>query len=287
MEALQLCPPTAGIPASVPSSTNAPVVQKATTSHAGLSWKYMKSAPTDNLWWFGGETPAGFYTEAMLHASGYKDDTLLTWRIVQGADKVDFTGPPSSADVTIGSIKGSDHPDDIQIEVREGNSADAPSGSGTLTVHQPSLLKPILPEVDHPGCPPNSLCPRECLARWTDIQYQVVSNLGEIIENVPVNEKFPGPRTNDEPNDWIIPSAMSKPFFENVKGSFTDRWAYWCGHPHPVSPDNPTAYIGIDQIPHEFYVGSEKPGLGVRVQKHIAHRYLGYTRHEKITSPAP
>jgi hypothetical protein len=40
-------------------------------------------------------------------------------------------------------------------------------------------------------------------------------------------------------------------------------------------------------MPHEFYVGSDVPTHGVRVQTHTAHRYLGFARHEAITTPAP
>ena len=223
----------------------------------------------------------------MLHASGSSDPSQLSWRVIHSADKAAFVGPPSGENVVVESRKGSAQTDDILIEVREGMAVNSPAYIGKLTVRQPQSLNPILPEQDHAGCPPTPRCPNDCTAYWTEIKYEIVNNLRETVANAPINEKFPGPKTNDVENDWIIPSAVSKPYFKNEKGTFTDLWAYWCGKPLPVSPTHPTAYIGIDQIPHEFYGGSEKPGMGVRVQKHIAHRYLGYARHENITTPAP
>ncbi|HEY3861583.1 MAG TPA: hypothetical protein VGO59_06805 [Verrucomicrobiae bacterium] len=77
------------------------------------------------------------------------------------------------------------------------------------------------------------------------------------------------------------------PFWQNTNGTFVDNWFKYCGTPSPVAPATPTAGTGVDRIPHEFYAGSVTPAHGCRVQTHTAHRYLGFARHEGITSPAP
>ena len=126
-------------PATIPYPPSAPVIRKgAAPVKTGLSWMHMQSSPSDVLWWFNGETPAGFYTEAMLHASGYGDPSQLSWRVIHGADKVAFVGPPSGEIVVVESRKGSAQTDDILIEVREGMAVTPPLILGNSLCASPS-----------------------------------------------------------------------------------------------------------------------------------------------------
>jgi hypothetical protein len=122
---------------------------------------------------------------------------------------------------------------------------------------------------------------------WTEIRYRILDNMSGTIVGATVNENFPGAPTADQPNNWPNPAVFTTvPFWRNTNGKFVDNWFTSCGTPAPA-PGGPTAGTGVDRMPHEFYVGSDTPGRGVRVQRHTAHRYLGFARHEGITTPAP
>jgi hypothetical protein len=257
---------------------------------AGLSWSHVLRFAHDALWWFCGERPAGFSTTALLRATGFGDPTQLHWRITRGASKVAFAGAATGEEVTVRSTAGSTRADDVTIEVREGTGAGAPTFSGNLTVRKPHRLM-HRSDTDHAACPTwaATAC-GTCPAYWTEVNYRVVDNVGGTIVGATVNENFPGgtAKTNDQPNDWTSPAAfITVPFWRNTNGTFPDNWFKFCGTPSPVAPGAPGAGTGVDRIAHEFYVGSETPGRGCRVQTHTAHRYLGFTRHEGITSPAP
>lgn len=254
---------------------------------AGLSWSHVLQFPHDALWWFCGEHPSGFSTTARLRATGFSDPSLLSWRITLGGDKVAFRGAVTGEEVSVRSTAGSTRAGDVTIEVREGTGAGAPTFSGNLTVRRPHRLI-HRSDTDHGACPGWAACPAACPAYWTEIGYRVVDNVGGTIVGATVNENFPGAKTNDQATNWVSPAAfITTPFWENTNGTFIDNWFVFCGSPSPVAPGAANAATGVDQIPHEFYVGSTTPALGCRVQTHTAHRYLGFTRHENVTTPAP
>jgi hypothetical protein len=141
---------------------------------------------------------------------------------------------------------------------------------------------------DNDACPAWAGCSAACTAYWTTIDYRIVDNVSGTIVGATVNENFPGAKVNDQANNWGNPAAfITTPFWENTNGTFIDNWFISCGNPAPVAHAAANANTGVDRIPHEFYVGSKTPGRGVRVQTHTAHRYLGFARHENITTPAP
>ena len=299
-------PPDAGVPetapadagarapdAEAPAEAPAPAPAEAAPEEAPpaapppppLRWDHVKLHRWDALWWFCGERPAGFSTTARLRATGHTDPTALAWTITQGSDKVEFIGTPAGADVDIRSKAGSARLDDVKVEVREGATA---VYLGTLTVRKPHRL--IQRSVrDFNGCPPAfPACPAACPAHWTEIGYRVVDNVGGTVVGATVNENFPAAKVNDQPNDWVNPASFSSvPVWPNTDGTFIDFWSVWCGTPSPVAPGAAGAATSVDRLRHEFYVGSRVSGRGCRVQTHTAHRYLGHTRHEGITTPAP
>ncbi len=274
---------------ATPSETPAPAAEPAEAAPAAptLSWEFVKRHKWDALWWFNGEHPSGFSITARLRATGFGDATLLNWSIVRGSDKVAFQGAATGAEVTLESKKGSARLNDIDISVQEGTAAGAPSYTGQFTVRAPNRLI-HRSDTDHAACPPWGGCGAACTAYWTEIDYRIVDNVGGTIVGATVNENFPGAKTNDQANNWPNPAAFATvPFWENTNGTFVDNWFVACGNPAPVAPTAANANTGVDQLPHEFYVGSKTPAKGVRVQTHTAHRRLGFARHEGITTPAP
>jgi hypothetical protein len=277
--------PDASIPAPAPTPT--PPTTTPAAGAASLTWTHVLRHRFDALWFFCGEHPSGFSTTATLQASGHMDPTQLGWSIVQGSDKVGFTGAATGAQVDVESKKGSTRADDVEIEVREGVGPATPAYTGRLTVRKPHRL--ILRNTgDNGACPPWAGCAVACGQYWTTLDYRVVDNVGGTVVGATVNEHFPGAKANDQANNWVSPAAfITTPFWPNTNGTFIDNWFVSCGAPPPVAPGNALAGQGVDQIPHEFYVGSQTPGRGCIVQRHTAHRYRGRTRHENITSPVP
>jgi hypothetical protein len=273
---------------TTPVTAETPATTAEALAPPSLTWEYKKRHKWDALWWFNGEKPSGFSVTARLEASGYGDPANLDWQIVRGSDKVAFQGASTGENVILESKKGSSKKDDVEIQVREGTATDVPSYTGKFTVRTPHRLAPIS-TTDFNGCPSwASSCPSTCAAHWTEIKYRIFDNVSGTIVGATVNENFPSAKTDEQTNDWVSPASFSStPYWENTNGTFIDYWSVWCGTPAPVSPTDPGANTRVDKIPHEFYVGSKVAGKGVRVQKHNAHRYLGYTRHENITTPAP
>jgi hypothetical protein len=290
----------AEVPAEAPASDAATTSESSTTpgvdpmtgstateAQPTLSWEHDKRSAHDALWWFNGEHPRWISTDATLVASGYSDPYDLNWRIVKGADKVAFDDAPTGPAVTVRSTAGSRRADDVEIEVSEGTGADAVAYTGKLTVRMPYRL--ILRSVNDSATLPSWASAPAGVAGWyTTIDYRIVDNVGGTIVGATVNENFPGSKTNDQPNNWVNPASFSTtPSWPNTNGTFIDNWFVWGGTPTPVAPSAANANQSVDRMTHEFYVGSTVSGRGVRVQTHTAHRYLGYARHESITTPAP
>lgn len=287
-------PTTAPEPASTaPEPAAAANTETVTTTPAAataptLRWEHVKRHRWDALWFFCGEHPAGFSTDATLRAQGYSNPNNLQWFVRQGADKVyapdGFDGP----EITLHSSAGSRRRDDVHIEVRER----MPDGSttsylGRLTVRKPHRLRQEWTS-DHAACPAWAGCPAGCSAYWSELNYRILDNVGGTIVGATVNERFPGAKTNDQPNNWVNPAAfVTVPFWRNTRGIFTDNWFVSCGNPAPVAPGHGNAADRVDHMPHEFYVGSTTPGRGCRVQRHTAQRYRGFADHINIQSPAP
>jgi hypothetical protein len=238
--------------------------------------------PSDALWFFCGEHPSGFSTSGTLRSSGGTDPTKLTWSITGGADKVEFAGPATGAEVNVNSKKGSATTDDVSIKVQDG----AASHTGKLTVRKPHLL--LAREVIDQGSCPRWATGCTLPAFWSQLDYRIVDNVGGTIIGATVNENFPSAKVNDQANNWSSPADfISSPTWPNTDGTFVDDWAHWGGTPPSVTPTEPNAGEKVDHMAHEFFVGGPTPGKGCRVQKHTAQRFRGMARHEGIVSPAP
>ncbi|HUW53015.1 MAG TPA: hypothetical protein VMV99_06330 [Rhodanobacter sp.] len=241
----------------------------------------------DALWYFGGEHPRWFSTDTHLRASGFTDATQLRWRILHGADKVAFHGPATGAEVVLDSLEGSARANDVAVELKEGGGASAPAHVGHLTVRKPHHLVRE-GRTNHAACPTWGHCAAACPAWWDEFKYRIKDNVGGTIVGATVNENFPGAKTNDQPNNWPNPAAFATvPFWPDTNGTFVDNWFIACGNPPPLAMGVPNAGQSVDRLPHEFWVGSRTPAHGVRVQRHVAHRYRAFADHENVVSPAP
>lgn len=255
------------------------------------SWSAVGLQPRNSLWFFCGENPSEFSTSARLRTANFSNATNVNWSITHGADKVEFDGTPTGAEVRVKSKAGSTSRNDVRIEARQGTGSGAQAFTGSLTVRKPHSLEMVGSPNDQASCPPwDASCPGHPVW-WTQITYRLKDNMNDTLQSVDVNENFPSAKSNDIPNNWVDPSSFSTvPFWSSSKtsgGTFVDNWYVWGGMPSPVAPSDPGANTSVDRIPHEFYVGSQTSAHGCRVQTHTAHRYLGYARHEGITTPAP
>jgi hypothetical protein len=273
-------PPVAG------KSPDATTGAAPSTPPTPLSWTYVKKHKNDALWFFCGEHPSGFSTSGTLRAAGAGDPTKLDWRIVDGPDKVEFGGAATGPEVSVKSKAGSTKENDVTIEVIEGVGPAAPKFAGKLTVRRPHRLVASA-ATDHAACPGWAACPG-CSAYWSELPYRIFDNVSGTIVGATVNENFPSAKVNDQTNNWPSPAVFATvPFWANTNGTFVDNWFIGCGTPSPVAPGTPTAGQTVDHLAHEFYVGSQTPAKGCRVQAHTAQRFLGMARHINIRSPAP
>lgn len=258
-------------------------LQRCGKSQAGVG----ELGADNSLWYFGGETQAGFTTTARVRVQGYTNAADVRWQISRGADKVEFDGASTGAEVLVRGKAGSATAHDVQLDAAEGgtNLLHLP-----VTVRKPHKLETVGTPNDQGSCPAwvSGCHPPVWYTRMT---YRIKDNLNDTLSNVDVNEHFPGTKTDDVPNNWTSPAGFSTtPHWSPSStsgGTFVDNWFVSGGNPSPVAPTAPNAGSSVDRLPHEFYVGSATPANGCRVQSHTAHRYLGYARHEGITTPAP
>lgn len=278
--------PTAEPAATEAAATGETEAATGTPAAPALSWSPVLRHRWDALWFFCGEQPAGFSTRMTLRAAGAANPDRLEWFCREGADKIYAPGGWRGPEIELHSSAGSRRRDDVAIEVRDGAEDTAPSYTGRLTVRNPHRLVQRYTS-DHANCPGWGGCPAGVSAYWTEIGYRVVDNVGGTIVGATVNEHFPGAKTNDQPNNWPNPAAfVTTPFWANTNGTFVDNWFISGGNPSP-DPGGPNHAQAVDHMAHEFYVGSQTPGRGCRVQRHTAQRYRGYADHESIVTPAP
>ncbi len=268
------------VPAATPWSATT-----GTSTAPGLGWEHVKRHRSDALWYFCGEHPSGFSTSATLRARGYSDPAHVEWSVRQGADKVYAAGGYRGPEITVFSSAGSRRAGDVHIEVRE----QTPGGTATshvdhLTVRTPHRLAQ-LDTNDTPGCPPGG--PAGCTGFLSRIRYRILDNVGGTIVGATVNERFPGPAVDDQPNRWRASTVTSGSAWPNTDGTFVDNLYKCCGIPAPVGLSSPHYGDTVYHEPHEFYVGSTTPGRGCRVQRHTLQFFRGYADHEYIRSPAP
>lgn len=261
----------------------APATTTAASAATTLRWQHVKRHRWDALWFFCGEHPSGFSTTATLRAEGYTEPANVEWFVRSGSDKVYAPGGFNGAEITLHSSAGSQRPDDVQIEVQERRLGGAiASYLGRLTVRKPHRLR-MEGTSDNPSCPPGNPNP----GFWSQITYRILDNVSGTIIGATVNERFPGPAVNDQPNNWSGAAVVTASSWPGTNGTFTDNLFKCGGNPVPVLPGSRQWSDRVFHEPHEFYVGSTISGRGCRVQVHTLQFYRGFADHESIRSPAP
>lgn len=262
------------------ADTSEPTDSAATPS---LRWQHVKRHRWDALWFFCGEHPSGFSTTATLRAEGYTTPNNVEWFIREGADKVYAPGGFNGPEITLHSSAGSRRANDVQVEVQERSAGSTPTSYlGQLTVRKPHRLRRESTS-DHPACPPGNPSP----GFVSEITYRIFDNVSGTIIGATVNERFPGPVSNDQPNNWRGATVVTGSSWSNTDGTFTDNLLKCGGTPSPVAPASSQWSDKVFNEPHEFYVGSTISGRGCRVQRHTLQFYRGFADHENVRSPAP
>ena len=276
--------------ASEPRRAGDAAASETTTASEGagtLRWRHEKRHRWDALWFFCGERPSGFSTTATLRAEGYSDPDAVEWFVRQGADKVYAPDGFRGKTLTLHSSAGSVSPGDVHIEVQERLADGTVSSSlDYLTVRKPHRL---IQEstTDHASCPPWDPSPASCVSFWSEIRYRVVDNVGGTVVGATVNERFPGPAVDDQPNYWRGATVTAGGSWPNTNGTFVDNLYKCCGVPSPVTSSSASWGDKVYHEPQQFYVGSTVSGRGCRVQSHTLQFYRGFADHEGIRSPAP
>ena len=230
LPALETAPAQTG-PAE-PSAETTPPATAAPAAAGTLRWQFIPQHRWDALWYFCGEHPSGFSTTATLRAEGYTNPNNVEWFVRQGADKVYAPGGFTGPEIVLHSSEGSRRADDVQIEVQERQPGGGLSSyQGGLTVRKPYRLRQEWTS-DHTTCPDPSLVPSPAI--WSEIHYRIIDNVGGTIIGATVNERFPSPPVNDQPNNWSSAPTTSSQNWPNTNGTFTDN-LYMCGGtPPPV-----------------------------------------------------
>lgn len=263
----------ASVPQSQPMSDSAGATTAPITHFNGVS-----ISTSDDLWYFGGITPA-FYSTTVTLTAANNTGMNYTWTITQGANIVGFQGGGLATVTTMGntvslSSKGaSAAQNDIHLQV---SLAGVVVGTATMTVPTPRSLAHIK-DVD--------------LADGTygyasQIHYKILDQFGTTLpKRVPINEQWTTGVVNDfAGTDWrrgAAGGATIDPtdWYDLIQGEaagFT---------PAAQSPQSPLGNTAVEHWGQAWFVGSNQPGQGVRVQTNTLQKYRDHARHTGVVSP--
>jgi hypothetical protein len=228
-----------------------------------------------HLWWFNGETPAGYDTDPGITLTAYPTGHAYTWTIVTGGTEVKLSSPTANP-VQVASLMGSTAKKDVSITVQEAGGST--SNPFRLTVKQPKSLGPLA-TVDMIDA---------TFAYETDIHYKILDQFGTVLpNNVPLNEHFtagvtaifPGMNWRRGPNGGA--TVAPSDWHDQIQGETA-------GHVPP--PQNPQAPLGTTKVykwPGEWSIGSADPsgGKGVKVQTNIWLKFQDHARYRNVVSP--
>jgi hypothetical protein len=240
------------------------------------------SGPT-NLWWFNGQTPAGYDTQITLSTTPVAASSYQ-WNVVAGTDKVNFSNGADSITtgtnqaIVVSTAASAFHEVKIQVTVNGITSA-----SFRISVRAPYRLvlnQNFLHFFD------------ETYGYLTEAHYRIEDQFTDFLpSDVGVNEVF-GAAVNDYHNpetNWRQPAP-----FGTVVGPMD--WAdqifgesnLAAGIPLSSAPCSPTlCNTPVQHWPQEWRVGSTVIGVGVRVQTDTIQKYTDHASVQNRVSPAP
>jgi hypothetical protein len=268
-----------------------------------------QSAP---LWWFNGESPAGYAVEITMTLVNAPAGKTFDWSITQGGDEVAFDGAPQGATVSLKST-GASPPaqaptDTVTIKVVDDATHDTVCSYGTR-VYAPYSLAPIGQCHYDYGFFKDPVTGAKLEGYTTYLVYAVLNQFGSNIPaNVPVNEQFnAGSQHSDQNNNWGQPQPQGSSTYSSTDigpGLHMDGGLYagaavpWLvdqlgvgaagSTPVPVAPTDAAADQSVEYWTGAWRVGSEVIGDGQQATcaswgaKPICkwHLHLGYGRHE-------
>lgn len=242
----------------------------------------IKIEQSDDLWWFGGETPANYKVEVKLTASGITKGTFK-WDITGGADKVSFGNGASSFTAV----------NDNKATLR-GRAPSAPAATVTKDIT-------IKLTVDgNPTCDFQTVvfAPRRLIhlrdvdnvdatfAYSSEVHYRIEDQFNRTLpSNVELNEHF----TTGQVADFAGMNWRRGP-----EGGATVAPADWLDQiqgetpAHVPVPQNPQAPLGNVAVSHwdgEWNIGSTAIGRARRVQTNRWQKFRDHARHTNIASP--
>ena len=255
------------------------------------------SASAD-LWWFNGESPAGYSTKVTLTLNNPPAGRTFDWSIGTGADKVKFDGNTTqTTSVTVESIGASEAAQAVTKDVTI-NVCDHVTGK-LICAFRMAVFAPdhALLMGDYTDRPSTHLA-ANTVGYASYCEYIVKDQFSQDLPaNVAVNEGWPFPPedhivwpqfyqgwTIAPPNGLMMVNTVDSWVFNDQIGVLDPP----AKHPMPVMPTDVGAGTDVDWWMGQWRVGSTTPGLGkpLTCPEWAAspqckwHRYLGRARHE-------
>jgi len=233
--------------------------------------KPLISGPS-TLWWFHGETPAGYATQITLTTSC--SGTSWQWNVTSGSGKVTL-GANGGCSITVTSTASSGTEGDVAITA---TVAGITSDAYHLTVRAPYDLQQGT--VTHQS--------DATFAYVTNLNYTMRDQFGtQLPSGVPVNEQWnTGVVADYSGMDWrrgnatgFSPSVAS--FADIIQGETSSRT------PTPIAPSSPLGTTAVYHWGQDWFIGSTSSGSGRRVQSDTLQKYTDHASHTNIVSPNP
>jgi hypothetical protein len=261
---------------------------------------------SDDLWWFGGVTPANYPTAILLQLTNLPQnygDAQWRWTITAGTNIVEFSSilnggvlyGASGTATGLRSLSGSVAPNDVSIQV-EASWDGAVWGGGwscTMTVCRPNKL---VANHDWSDSVENLLVGNNLqLGYRSVISYTALDQFGNALpRDIEFNEKL---GAIVEPRDWVgstwvrggESAAMGAPtqLRDTILVTSAPDWVPQSNNPGPRrNPPQPMDNTKVDHFTQEWRVGSLTIGQGYLIQTDIIQRYTDHARHESVQSPA-
>lgn len=230
-------------------------------------------AGPSTLWWFNSQTPSGYSTQITL--STQCSGTSWNWNLVSGSGKVSL-GSNGSCSMILFSGSPSATQNDVRLTVTVNGMT---SDIFTVTVRSPKSLSYVAE-----GSAANASFGYRSL-----VEYQIRDQFGTLLpSSVPINELFTTAIVNDfSGTNWIRAPAGGTSVSPNGWSDTIDGQPLNGAIPQPTAPCSPLCNTAIHHFDGEWYVGSNSPGNGVKVQTNTWQRYKDHATHTNRVSPAP
>jgi len=237
-----------------------------------------------DLWWFNGENPANYHTDATLTANGL-DTGYFYWNVTQGADKVELDGG------AVGWCDSAWVTDDNTVAIRSKSASAAAEtvteditvtltyngkivGSYDLAIFTPhDIIHLSNNDVDHYSFGYSSF-----------IHYRARDQFKRTLPyNIGLNEIWTSEIVSDYSGmtwrQFGAGGSVQNPanMKDKIDGEYSNRT------PTPIKPsdNDPEASTAVCHWTGNWYIGSTTPGKGVRVKTTCTwQKYRGYARHE-------